>query len=71
MPHPKLTGEEITQRGKALYQTQIRAQVETTENIGKIASPPRPPPSSRDEHSCGPTPQAPDAIPLRGCNCTG
>ena len=38
MPHPKLTGEEITQRGKALYQTQIRAQVEISENIGKIAS---------------------------------
>jgi hypothetical protein len=38
MPHPRLSGEEITQRGKTLYRTSIRPQVETPNNIGKIIS---------------------------------
>jgi hypothetical protein len=38
MSKPKLNGEEITQRGKELYQNAIRPQVETPENIGKIIS---------------------------------
>lgn len=38
MPYPKLSGEEITRRGKEFYEQHIRAQVETTENIGKIIS---------------------------------
>lgn len=33
-----LKREEIAQQGKALYQTQIRAQVETADNIGKVVS---------------------------------
>lgn len=36
MPHPDLSSEEIAQRGEELYQKYVRAQVETTENIGKI-----------------------------------
>ncbi|MEH2356451.1 hypothetical protein [Nostoc sp.] len=38
MSHPKLNGEEITRRGKELYEKSIRPQVETAENIGKIIS---------------------------------
>jgi uncharacterized protein (UPF0128 family) len=38
MPHPRISGEAITQQGKALYQSQIRTQVEIPENIGKFAS---------------------------------
>jgi hypothetical protein len=38
MPHPRLSSEEIARRGKDLYETVIRARVETTENIGKIIS---------------------------------
>jgi len=38
MPYHKLSGEEITQRGKELYENIIRTQVETPENIGKIIS---------------------------------
>jgi hypothetical protein len=38
MSRPKLSDEEITQRGKELYENNIRPQVETTENIGKIIS---------------------------------
>lgn len=38
MPHPKLSDEEITQRGQELYEKSIRSQVETAENIGKIIS---------------------------------
>ncbi|WP_373525925.1 hypothetical protein [Nostoc sp.] len=38
MSHPKLNGEEITRRGKELYEKSIRLQVETAENIGKIIS---------------------------------
>jgi predicted ATP-dependent Lon-type protease len=38
MSKPKLNDEEITQRGKELYQNAIRPKVETPENIGKIIS---------------------------------
>ncbi|MDF5730060.1 MAG: hypothetical protein PUP92_19120 [Rhizonema sp. PD38] len=38
MSKPKLSDEEITQRGKELYENSIRPQVETLENIGKIVS---------------------------------
>lgn len=35
MPHPRIRNEEIDRRGQELYDQQIRAQVETPENIGK------------------------------------
>jgi hypothetical protein len=35
--YPKLSGEEITQQGKAIYD-RLRSQVETQENIGKLIS---------------------------------
>jgi hypothetical protein len=38
MADPKLSDEEVTQRGKALYEKCIRPQVETAENIGKLIS---------------------------------
>ena len=38
MPHPRLTDEEIRQRGQELYEKKIRARVETKENIGKLVS---------------------------------
>jgi len=38
MSYPKVSDEEITRRGKELYETSIRTQVETPENIGKIIS---------------------------------
>jgi hypothetical protein len=38
MPHPRLSGEEITRRGKELYRSSIRTQVETADNIGKMIS---------------------------------
>lgn len=38
MSKPKLSDEEITQRGKELYENSICPQVETAENIGKIVS---------------------------------
>lgn len=38
MSKPKLSDEEITQRGKELYKNIICSQVETPENIGKIIS---------------------------------
>lgn len=38
MTHPSLSREEIARRGKVLYETSIRSQVETAENIGKIIS---------------------------------
>lgn len=38
MSKPKLNDEEITQRGRELYQNIIRLRVETPENIGKIIS---------------------------------
>ncbi len=38
MLHPKLSREEIAQRGKGIYEDRIRTQVETANNIGKIVS---------------------------------
>jgi hypothetical protein len=38
MSKPKLSDEEITQRGREIYDSSIRSQVETSENIGKIVS---------------------------------
>jgi hypothetical protein len=38
MEHSRLDGDEIERRGTELYQRQIRAQVETEENIGKICA---------------------------------
>jgi predicted ATP-dependent Lon-type protease len=38
MSKPKLSDEEITQRGREIYNSSIRSQVETPENIGKIVS---------------------------------
>ncbi|MFN6562395.1 MAG: hypothetical protein RMY28_021740 [Nostoc sp. ChiSLP01] len=38
MSYPTLDDEEIARRGKEVYETQIRVQVETAENIGKIIS---------------------------------
>ncbi|MBH8573200.1 hypothetical protein I8752_09255 [Nostocaceae cyanobacterium CENA369] len=38
MSYPTLDDEEIARRGKEVYETQIRAQVEIAENIGKIIS---------------------------------
>lgn len=38
MPHPRFSGEEIARRGEAIYADQLRAQVETPANIGKIIS---------------------------------
>ena len=38
MSYPKVSDEEITRRGKELYEKSIRTQVETPENIGKIIS---------------------------------
>lgn len=35
MPHPRISDEEIDQRGWELYETGIRSAVETPENIGK------------------------------------
>ena len=35
MPHARLSNEEIDRRGQELYDSKIRAQVETPENIGK------------------------------------
>jgi hypothetical protein len=35
---PKLSDDEITQRGKEIYENSIRPQVEIPENIGKIIS---------------------------------
>ncbi|WP_395092192.1 hypothetical protein [Armatimonas sp.] len=38
MPHPRFSGEEIIQKGEALYEAKVRVLVETPENIGKIVS---------------------------------
>jgi hypothetical protein len=38
MPHPRFSSEEIGRRGEELYERDLRAQVETEENIGKIIS---------------------------------
>jgi hypothetical protein len=36
MPHPRFNSEEISRRGKEIYQERLRAQVETEENMGKL-----------------------------------
>lgn len=38
MLYPKLSDEEIIQRGKELYERQIRPKVEMPENIGKLVA---------------------------------
>ena len=38
MPHSRCSGEEIARRGTEIYEQQLRALVETKENIGKIIS---------------------------------
>lgn len=38
MPHPRLSSEEIKRRGMELYERNIRAAVETEDNIGKLVS---------------------------------
>ncbi|MBK1988660.1 hypothetical protein A0J48_014110 [Sphaerospermopsis aphanizomenoides BCCUSP55] len=38
MSKPKLSDDEITQRGKEIYENSIRPLVETPANIGKIIS---------------------------------
>lgn len=38
MSYPNFSDEAVAQRGKELYDKQIRTQVETPENIGKIIS---------------------------------
>jgi hypothetical protein len=38
MNYPKLSGDEITRRGKELCENSIRYQVEAAENISKIIS---------------------------------
>jgi hypothetical protein len=38
MPHPRLSDEEISERGQELYERSIRDKVETEENIGKLLS---------------------------------
>jgi hypothetical protein len=34
----RITGEEIGRRGSEIYENQLRAQLETEENIGRIVS---------------------------------
>ena len=36
MPHPRYNSEEIARRGERLYESDIRARVETDQNVGKI-----------------------------------
>ena len=36
MPYTRYTGEEVSQRGQKWYNRQIRAHIETLDNIGKI-----------------------------------
>jgi hypothetical protein len=38
MPHPRLSDEEICQRGQELYEQRIRDKVETEANIGELVS---------------------------------
>jgi len=38
MSYSNIRDEDVAQRGKDLYDEQIRAQVETAENIGKIVA---------------------------------
>jgi hypothetical protein len=36
MPHPRLSKDEIVQRGEEIYAKDLRDEVETEDNIGKI-----------------------------------
>jgi hypothetical protein len=36
MSHPRLSGEEVQKRAEELYTQNIREQVETEENMGKV-----------------------------------
>ena len=38
MPHPRISSEDIDQRGREWYEQKLRPIVETAENIGKIIS---------------------------------
>lgn len=38
MPHPRFASAEVVQRGRELYERQIRPAVEKEENIGKLVS---------------------------------
>jgi hypothetical protein len=38
MSHPHFSGEQISERGEAIYAERLRSHVETEENIGKIIS---------------------------------
>jgi hypothetical protein len=38
MPHPRFSGEEIYEQGERIYTENLRSQVETEDNIGKIIS---------------------------------
>lgn len=38
MNHPSISSEEIARRGDELYEREIRARVETDENVGRIVS---------------------------------
>ena len=38
MPHPRFSSDEISRRGRELYEQSIRATVETGENVGKLVS---------------------------------
>jgi hypothetical protein len=38
MPHPRFASEEIGRRGEEIYERDLRAEVETEENIGKVIS---------------------------------
>jgi hypothetical protein len=36
MPHPRLSKEEIVQRGEEIYALRLRDKLETEDNIGKV-----------------------------------
>jgi hypothetical protein len=38
MDHSRLSGEEVARRGDALYESEIKDQVESEDNVGKIVS---------------------------------
>ena len=38
MPHPRYPGDELSRIGHELYETKLRGEVETKDNIGKIIS---------------------------------
>jgi len=38
MGHSRFTGDEIARRGQQLYDSRVRDEVETEENIGRIVS---------------------------------